>query len=373
MAMWVFFSHAAIWTGNLPRLHAVFIAGGLAVDVFMFISGFLMFWHYQEREAREPWTAPGTWCKFWVRRFFRMAPLYWVALLITFVFLGYFMAWTDEFHRLYPPPWMSRLPDTPRVDEVLSVTNVLAHVTFLFGFIPKFAANNPLPDWSIGLEMQFYLAFPFLALGIRKFGWPAVVVVSVLVWQIATKQIGLGLLDPARAWGWFPMPTFLPLRLGVFISGMLGAFALSRIQYPESRVTPWLAALASVGCAGLHNKWFVVAVVTFLSWEYLARTPLKNQILGHLIAFGNRLLRSRPVKFIADCSYGVYLWHMLVQLLAMRLLQDFGIFAGKAPLTRYFILVAVALPTVYSVAYFSYRAIEMPGIRLGKRLLAKRP
>ena len=40
----------------------------------------------------------------------------------------------------------------------------MAHFTFLFGFIPRYAASTHIPDWSIGLEMQFYLFFPFIAI-----------------------------------------------------------------------------------------------------------------------------------------------------------------------------------------------------------------
>jgi peptidoglycan/LPS O-acetylase OafA/YrhL len=66
MATVVFLSHAAIWTGNVPRLHMIFNAGGLAVDIFMFISGFLMLWHYQHHEGKESLGKLNTWKRFWI-------------------------------------------------------------------------------------------------------------------------------------------------------------------------------------------------------------------------------------------------------------------------------------------------------------------
>ena len=52
MPVWVFLSHAAIWTGALPQLRQIFIAGGVAVDVFIFMSGFLMLWQTKSVQVK---------------------------------------------------------------------------------------------------------------------------------------------------------------------------------------------------------------------------------------------------------------------------------------------------------------------------------
>ncbi|CAH2786711.1 MAG: Acyltransferase 3 [uncultured Caballeronia sp.] len=44
------------------------------------------------------------------------------------------------------------------------MSNVVTHLTYTFGMFPRYAFNTPLPDWSIGLEMQFYAVFPLLML-----------------------------------------------------------------------------------------------------------------------------------------------------------------------------------------------------------------
>src|SRR6516225_9730682 len=76
-ALWVLLGHCAILTGlSLP----VIGKPDLGVDLFMMLSGFLMVFHYQLRAEAEPWSKPGTWLKFWARRFFRIAPLYYVML-----------------------------------------------------------------------------------------------------------------------------------------------------------------------------------------------------------------------------------------------------------------------------------------------------
>lgn len=368
MPVMVFGSHAAIWTGCMPQLRALFIGGGLAVDVFIFVSGFLMLWHYQDREDREPWQKPGTWMKFWIRRFFRLAPLYWLLLLITFSFLGNWLAWSDEFYRLNPPSWMDGLHEWPRVDQSLSPANVLSHYLFIFGVIPRFASNNPLPDWSIGLEMQFYLVFPFLALSIRKLGWPVMILALSAIWWVCLRQIHVGLLTPPGPWGWFPMPTFLPLRIGVFLSGMLIAYVLSGKTSFRSAMVYALIALIF---AGWHNKYLLLPVAVFVVWEIIIRCPRRPKWLERPVRIGVAVLESKPIQFIADCSYGVYLWHILVQLVVLRLCVNFGMFDGRTHLERFALLVLMALPLVYLVSWVSYCWIERPAIQLGKAVLKK--
>jgi peptidoglycan/LPS O-acetylase OafA/YrhL len=164
------------------------------------------------------------------------------------------------------------------------------------------------------------------------------------------------------------MPTLLPLRLGLFLCGMLSAVAL---QTNGSRYQQPAAAFVCITIAVFHNKWFAGAVTGFLLWEWLTERTDAPRPLAMATKWGRSLMCSTPVKFIADCSYGVYLWHILVQLLAMRLLQDAGAFTDQAPLTRYFLLVGISLPIVYLLAWVTHRMVELPGIKLGKHYLAK--
>src|SRR6185369_9258829 len=72
-ALWVLVGHALILSG---RFFPVASQLDLGVDLFIMLSGFLMVFHYQT----QPWSDRGTTLSFWTRRFFRIAPLYYVAL-----------------------------------------------------------------------------------------------------------------------------------------------------------------------------------------------------------------------------------------------------------------------------------------------------
>lgn len=78
-ALWVLVGHCMILTGY----HAPILgAPDLGVDLFIMLSGFLMVFQYNLRQKKEDWEKPATWVSFWVRRFFRLSPLYFVMLFI---------------------------------------------------------------------------------------------------------------------------------------------------------------------------------------------------------------------------------------------------------------------------------------------------
>src|ERR1700741_1786618 len=82
MAFWVFYGHLRIsCLGSPPR----FGHPANAVDVFMVLSGFLMTYHWIGRESKFNNHARQT-GDFYLRRFFRIAPLYY--LLFTIAFFG---------------------------------------------------------------------------------------------------------------------------------------------------------------------------------------------------------------------------------------------------------------------------------------------
>ncbi len=66
---------------QLPFFLRPFMDATPAVDGFMVITGFLMMYHYTLREDKELPTAASTVNKFYLRRFFRLFPLYSLAIL----------------------------------------------------------------------------------------------------------------------------------------------------------------------------------------------------------------------------------------------------------------------------------------------------
>ncbi|WP_352655912.1 acyltransferase [Mesorhizobium sp. M0317] len=205
-AIWVLVGHCMLLTGwQIP------IVGepDLGVDLFIMLSGFLMVFHYQLRQEKEPWLRPETWLKFWTRRYFRIAPLFYVMLFLALALGPYLYDC-----RIIIDDFLSRSHQAPERYLDGSLKNIVAHLTFLFGLVPNLAYRTPLPDWSLGLEMQFYAVFPAVMLLVRRLDWmrsALVVAAAGCVIVFAMRLLSIH----------FPMPSFLPLKIQIFLCGML--------------------------------------------------------------------------------------------------------------------------------------------------------
>jgi peptidoglycan/LPS O-acetylase OafA/YrhL len=354
-ALWVLIGHAHLLTG-----FAVPIIGDpdLGVDLFIMLSGFLMVFHYQRRRDREPWEASSTWITFWVRRYFRIAPLYYVMLVaaLTLGPLVYDARMAIDAFNGVRPQLAERYLDG-------SLANYLAHLTFLFGLSPHFAYRTALPDWSIGLEMQFYAALPFVMIVIGRIGWiKGVVAAAVCGLAIAYILNRLGIR--------FPMPTFLPLKMHVFAAGMLlaGALRTDRARAFQFAAVAIVLVLAPVG--GLHDLMHetvrVALVLIFFAFIHTHRLP----------EFAAR--RLRPVgawlgngffHTLGELSFGAYLIHLMVmQPVIAYLIRT----ADVSDPVRWALTLAITVPIVYGLAWLGYTLIEMPGQNVGKGLTKPR-
>ena len=138
---WVLASHCMQW-GGWSR-YALLPSAKLAVDLFMMISGFLMAANASVRRDREPLNQRRSWVRFWVRRFFRIAPAYYVALALTLIFGEYLTAGSRAVQSLRPEDWAAIHYDPTARDS--SIASVLMHVSFLFGLHPGYAVPSACP------------------------------------------------------------------------------------------------------------------------------------------------------------------------------------------------------------------------------------
>ncbi len=354
-ALWVLIGHAHILTGfSVP----VIGDPDLGVDLFVMLSGFLMVFHYQLRRKKEPWEAPGTWSAFWIRRFFRIAPLYYVMLFAALALgpLIYDARSTIDAFNAVPPQPASRYIDD-------SLKNYLLHLSFLFGLSPTYGYRTALPDWSIGLEMQFYAALPFIMLIVGWLGW-ARTMIGVVAAGIATVYV------VSRIGYHFPMPTFLPLKMHVFAAGMLLAAALDA---GNRRALAYLAlaclfVLIPVGGTmnPMHEAVRLSLVIVFFVLVHAHRLPaamsgMAERLSNHL---GNRFFHT-----LGELSFGAYLAHLLImQPVVAYLIRNIEM---SDPL-RWLATLVITLPLTYAVAVIGYNLVEMQGQKIGRSLTRPR-
>jgi peptidoglycan/LPS O-acetylase OafA/YrhL len=160
LALFVMLHHACMWfvlvhTGkwDVPRPNLYGPLGQASVLMFFMITSFLFYDKLlNARERRFDWKA------FFIGRFFRIAPLYYVVLVFVFLTVAYLSDW--------------RVVDSPQVIS-------LAVAKWLLFTIPTAAPLNGHTDswlimagvtWSLRYEWCFYLALPLISLAVGRVG-----------------------------------------------------------------------------------------------------------------------------------------------------------------------------------------------------------
>lgn len=354
-AVWVLLSHLQILSGM--RYLPVLSWGGLAVDLFMMLSGFLMAHHYIERKQNEPWHAKKTIVLFWVRRFFRIAPLFYLLLMMAFL-IG---PWLGECRLTIASIWPSTATPSARYNDN-SLINLFTHMSFVFGILPDWAFRSPLPDWSIGLEMQFYLAFPFIMLSMAHVG-PIKTSCLIILLCLGFRYFCSDLYHA------FQMPSFLLIKLYVFLLGIWIAYSRSQGSMKQGFMVA--IGIAFVWLVIERDQVALARIFLIMLMFYMmdnGTMPFSLQ-LNHLVLKTRKLLSHRVSVFLGDTSYAVYLLHLLIVLPIAAWLVTFPDYLMLPGGLRFLLCLVISLPLIYAGAWLLFNNVEKNGITLGKQLI----
>lgn len=321
--------------------------GFVGVDVFFVISGFLITGHL----VRHPPRVPRDFIEFWGRRIRRLLPASLLVVIATVV----------GATLLLPT---SRLAGIAR-DAIASTLSVQNWVLAADAVDYLAATNAPSPFqhyWSLGVEEQFYLVWPLLiALGVALAGGRVrrgSLGIGIGVFAVASLIVSIvwTAVDPAFAY--FATPTRL---WELAVGGMVAVL-------PRPRVPQWLAAalawgaLAAIGAVALllppgtpFPGAIAVAPVAATAVLLAVEAPRRMFSPGALLA-------ARPVQFVGDTSYSVYLWHFPLIVLAEEVL------GGELPLAAKLAVVGTTL----ALAFLSRTLVEDP-VRRSTALRRLRP
>lgn len=368
LALWVALGHFYKYIGGasfaqLPFFLRPFMDATPAVDGFMVITGFLMMYHYTLREDKELPTAAATVNKFYLRRFFRLFPLYSLAILASYLLFSvntgflydsyqYFSGHTPRFDTTYDP---SKYPD---------FWDVFLHLTFLHGFVPGRNVSLLGPAWSLSLEMQFYIIFPFLFLFFTrnpKLRVPLTILAAVILYVVADKLFG-NWAQPGRLVD-FGAPSLIIHKFLYFIVGML----LSQVLL--KRLSPYYLLFILVLSVRIIPP--ISFAVTLLITIFMFTHELKERVpswLYNAIELSKKIFSGKVGKFGADISYSLYLLHMLL----LPAILHYTIALGLGKTTTVLIALILFVTINFTLGYVLYRTLEKPFIIMGKRLLDKK-
>lgn len=355
-AFWVLSAHVFQWWG--ASAPAYFPPPKLAVDLFMIISGYLMAANAFARDSYEPMSQTKNWARFWLRRYFRVAPAYYLSLalvvLLSVPFLG---GYQNLIHMAYG----NALVGTEYDPATFHYTplNILLHLSFLFGLFPAYTSSTYLPDWSLSLEMQFYLVFPLLFLIVRRFHFA----VSAALIGFTAFVLGVVLSKHVH----FPEPAPLIMKLNCFMAGMvLHRFLAGGLSQARGASMALLAiALVSVD---YRYHWYLLVLPALMGLMLLFGWL---ELHGKTPAWLAALIENRVVQFASDTSYSVYLFHGFFIAATGFLIAGNEGFIADHPRLFNWLMYGFVVMGAYTLSSVVYRFVELPGIQMGKRVIAR--
>jgi peptidoglycan/LPS O-acetylase OafA/YrhL len=372
-------SHEGIWTPSTPLRHmaqldglravavsavmlqhfwlgpSLFDFGAMGVRLFFVLSGFLITGILlKSRELldtgeQRPSFALG---RFYIRRFLRIFPLYYAVLLGAWLLRLWGTRGEMGWHLAY-------------------LTNVDLYLRGRWwGDISHF--------WSLAVEEQFYLCWPLIILLVPRRRLPAVALGAVLaapLFRFAASSITGNTMGSILPFGCLDS-----LCLGAYLA--MGADAGLR-DHPLVR--PVHGRLAWAGLVGVVASAISVRMgIAPLFWksitDFAVALPcawLVSRAATGLGGVPGRFLELRPIRYLGMISYGLYIYHYVLQSALPRLATLAGhphlldVLAPDRHLTVWYPVFYASATVV--VASVSWHAFEGPINLLKARFEYRRP
>jgi peptidoglycan/LPS O-acetylase OafA/YrhL len=335
--------HASQTFPDLPKsLSTILNQGARGVQLFFVTSALTLSMSWVSRKESAP--------AFYLRRFFRIAPMFWLAI-------PFFVWLNGTGPSLYAP-------------DGIGIRHIAMTAMFVHGFWPDTITSVVPGGWSVADEVIFYALFPVMVPALLQASWRSLIMVMVVAIVLGAQVSRLfdvfSYLLPASAQGvageyfslWFPR------QLPCFIFGV----ALFKFSAEQHRVSETLARCVCVLAIAL------IFVFPFLEGiKYMLPLGLATSygIAFSLFAFSLMYWRTSPligktVVWIGKISYSAYFVHFAV-LHYLPPPRPTGVSFIDFAATY-----AVVVVSTVAISSITYLFIEMPMIRLGSRLIEPR-
>ncbi|MDB5120209.1 MAG: Peptidoglycan/LPS O-acetylase OafA/YrhL, contains acyltransferase and SGNH-hydrolase domain [Sphingobacteriales bacterium] len=323
---------AELYNVVLPPFFEIIVTNGdKGVTLFFLMSAFTLClsFNYKTETERDPVR------NYFIRRIFRIVPLYYFILLLTLLL------------NVNSP----------------SISSIIANFLFLHGLSPYWVNSTFPGGWSVGIEVLFYLVFPVLFYKIKSLTNLInlilfCLIISKLVLSFMTKN---NPIEDGALWKVFVYENFIS-QLPVFLIGM----CLFKIQYKkeifDKDLTMYKSLLFTAAIILIH----LLGGNIFKS-HYLFAIAFAIAAYG-LSKWQPQVIVNNLTIWIGKLSYSIYLIHLLI---AKLLVKYHLIYSSSDVILDVFIRFFILLSTSTILAWLTNRLIELPFQALGKRLIDK--
>lgn len=318
-------------------LQTFILNGGSGVSLFFLISAYTLALSVH-RKGAEPMAV----CGFYLRRFFRIAPLFWCVLFFSLLYQFSHGVWVN-----------------PR--------EVMANFLFLFNVTPGWEQGLVDASWTIGVEMLFYLFFPFLFRFANSLSRAASLLLLALFLSVVFHSLNdftaLFGVDAQRF-----MQMSLINQLPLFMMGLVCFRLIGAVRNLASMTKGVGVLFFSVFLWGSVSVWtgrmnFAIDPMYWVGVFY-------GFLLLACLVSPSRLFVNGVAIFYGEISFSLYLLHPIV-IHYVSPLYSFIRRMGVSTGLEWLLCVAVTLPFLTFFAWLSFKFIESSGIAFGNSIIRR--
>lgn len=322
-------------------LNKISSSGIYGVQLFFLTSAFTLYISFNTRYKNEINPVRN----FFIRRFFRIAPMYYLAI--------FYYLLQDGFGPRY---WLGDKTE-------ITISNIISNFTFTHGFNPYWVNSLVPGGWSIAIEMIFYALLPILFLRIKNINQAFNFFILSLVIKLVVTYffIKYPLIGNEQFWNGY-LFFYFPRQLPIFSLGILLYFVvivkqeLSKISANSVLALCVLAYLQLVTNSNLiFERHVIFGLVFFLFAVSISR-------------YNSFLFVNRVITFIGKISFSMYLVHFAV----LHWLNYFKLdVVSEIGTVNYFLKFFIVVIISILISTFLYKIVEVPFQSFGKKIILK--
>lgn len=343
-AMLVVGTHAAYTTGKYTHGYWGLVGARMEIGVPMFfvLSGYLLFRPWVKSAATgSPWPSVSRYARNRVRR---IMPAYIVTVLIAYVLYHYREAGPNPGHS-----WLGLVRN-------LTLTQI-----YTDGYLGKYLHQGLTQMWSLAVEAAFYVTLPLLAYALlvllsRRRWQPKLVLAALAALALASPgwlvlvHIDRFFPDGARLW----LPTYLAWFLGgmmLTVLQQMGVRCYAFVAVPLALICYFIVSTPIAGAPTTSPASLPEALWKTVFYAVIATLAVAPLALGDH-GWYSRLLASRPMVWLGEISYEIFLIHLVTMEFAMVYIVRAHVYTG--PMLYLFVAtMVVTIPLAWLLHRFT--------------------